>query len=263
MGIVDIEYNKYNFYLEVASGNIPGKSIVHKFGRDPAVGTSFKVISLVQTYWTPTVGAKLRIKAGGNAADTIDGVGAQQVTIIGLDSTTFEEVTEVIDLAGASASAASSNTYIRFYRAYVSRSGTYATSTAGSHTADITIETSGGVAVGLITATDFSMGQTQTGAFTIPAGKTGYVLSLGAYVDSGKSASLLFFQRSNIDDVTTPFTGIMRLVEEYNGITGALSPALPAPLGPYPEKTDIGFLGKVSATTGAISVNFSVLLVDN
>lgn len=103
----------------------------------------------------------MRIKAGGNAADTAAGAGAREVTLIGLDAS-GNVVTEAIATNGISASSATTNSFIRLYRAYVSASGTYATAAAGSHTAAIVIENSAGGTDWLtIDATSFPLAQSE------------------------------------------------------------------------------------------------------
>ena len=128
------------YLIEVAKGNISGASIIHKFGQSDAIGTSFVPVARGSIYHTVQVGSAttLRVKAG-NTNDTAAGSGAQKVMLEGIDET-GAIATEELTTAGTSASTASTTTFIRLYRMYVSESGTYATSAAGSHAADIVIE---------------------------------------------------------------------------------------------------------------------------
>ena len=42
-----------NYYTEVSKGNVPGASIIHKFGKNSSVGTSYIPISIGGIYETP------------------------------------------------------------------------------------------------------------------------------------------------------------------------------------------------------------------
>ena len=237
--------------------------IVHKFGRNPSVGTGFVPVSFGGVYQTPQVGSatQLRIKAGGDAADAAAGAGAREVTLIGLDAS-GNEITEAIATNGISASSATTNSFIRLYRAYVSASGTYATAAAGSHTASIVIENSaGGTDWATIDATSFPLSQSEIGAYTIPTGKKGYVFSAYSFTDSGKTTDVLFFQRPNILQTAAPYDA-MRVVFELS-VTGSEGNILPrGPIGPFTGPCDIGFMAKVSSTTSEVSVDFELLVVD-
>ncbi|GAG84533.1 unnamed protein product, partial [marine sediment metagenome] len=138
----------------------------------------------------------MRVKAGGNAADDTAGNGAREVTIQGIDSN-FAELSEAVATAGASASAATSATFWRVHRAWVSASGTY----TAANTANIVIEDSGSGADFLtITAEE---GQSQIAGFTIPAGKTGYLVSVHVTVSAGnlKTSNVKCIVREEIDTV--------------------------------------------------------------
>ena len=237
-------------------------TVVHKFGRNLSLTTSFLPVAIGGLYPTPQVAGAttVRIKAGGNANDTAAGTGAQKVLIQGLDET-GAEVSEELVTAGASASAASENTYIRLYRAYVSESGTYASAAAGSHSASITIENSAGSADwAIIDATDFPLAQTEIAAYTVPLNKTAYVSGLDITLDTSKSVDVIFFQRVGLLETAAPYHG-MRVIEYYHGVSTDLSDHPVSPYGPYVGGTDIGFMAK-GATSPAVSVNFEIWLVD-
>lgn len=252
-----------DFFFEVSKGNVTGHSIVHKFGRNTAVGTTFVPITETGLYQTPQTGSAttLRIKAGGNANDTAAGSGAREVTLVGLDET-GAEVTEAVATAGASASSATTTTFMRLYRAYVSASGTYATASAGSHSADIDIENgAGGTDWATISATAFPNGQTNIACYSVPLGKTAYVKSIEIFVDATKVPDILFFKRENILETAAPYTA-MRLQLVSPGTEGAVPIRLNSPLGPFPALTDIGFMAAVSSGTADVAIDFEIYLVD-
>jgi hypothetical protein len=183
--------------------------------------------------------------------------------LVGLDET-FTEVTETVTTAGASASSATTATFTRLYRGFVSQSGTYATATAGSHAGDIVIENgSGGTDWATIDSTGFPQSQTEIGAYSVEAGKTGYVKLKNVTVDSGKTIDLIFFARGNIDETAAPYTA-MRAQSVMTGISGGSINNFGdtiVPFGPYVGPTDIGFMAKVSSGTAEVSVEFEIIVV--
>lgn len=252
-------------WLDVARSNATGLDSIKKFGRNPSVGTSYEPVAFGGIYRTPQSGSAttLRVKAGGNANDTAAGTGAREVTIIGLDEN-FEEVTEAIATAGASASAATTTTFTRVYRAYVSSSGTYATSAAGSHAGNIVIEDSAGTQDWLtIDSTNFPKGQSEIGAYTVPAGVSGYVKLRNLSIDSGKTVDMVFFQRGNCDETAAPYTA-MRAQSVVSGVSGGSIEVFgdtDVPFGPYVGPTDIGFMARVSTGSASVSCEFEIFIV--
>ncbi|WP_373031675.1 hypothetical protein, partial [Sulfurovum sp.] len=210
-------------------------------------------------YKTPIAATALEF-VSSSANDSSAGTGAQEITIIGLNSS-WVEVTQTIETNGTTAVALGTD-LVRLYRWYVSRTGTYATQTAGSHAGNLTIRESGaGATWATINVTPFAFGQSQIGCFTIPAGKTGYIVSKNFFSDSSKSVDLYFFSRANADDVTTPFTGTMRIIEREVGLSGGFGPQWKAGKGPLVGPCDIGFMGVISIGNADIAVEFEVLLI--
>lgn len=254
-------------WLDIERGLVSGMRVVNKFGRNTAVGTTFVPVCHGGIYRTPQASGAtaLRIKAGGNANDTAAGSGAQEVTLVGLDQN-FNEVTEAVATAGASASSATTNTFTRLYRAYVSKSGTYASQSAGSHAADITIENGAGGTDWATISDDlgFPASQSEIAAYSVPAGHTAYVFRANIFVDSSKTTYALFFHRAGADDTAAPYEA-MRLKSVSGPISGVnhitLSGTL-IPLGPFVGPCDIGFMAKVNSTTAEVSVEFEIFLVN-
>jgi len=252
-----------DFYSEVAKGNVAGHSLIHKFGHNAATPTTLTPICSIGDYLTPQVAGAttLRIKAGGDANDTAAGSGAREVTLQGLDET-GALVSEAIATAGASASAVTTTTFIRLFRAKVTASGTYATSTTASHTAAITIENgTGGTDWGTVDLNGFALSQSTIGAYTVPLGKTAYLLAYDINAETTKIVDAVFFQRQSVLDAAAPYES-MRIVFEIVGLIDTRSKTLKAPIA-FPALTDIGFMAKVSVGTANVSVNFDILLVDD
>lgn len=255
--------NEIEYGLDMAKGLISGKEVIHKFGKNAAVGTSFVTLSAGGVYMTPQVSGAttLRIKAGGNAADTAAGAGAREVTLEGLDAT-GAYITETLTTAGASASEVTSKSFLRLFRFRVTASGTYATMSTGSHGADIVIENGGGgTNWGTILKTGIGASTSQVGMYTVPLGKEAYITSVFLTVDSTKAADVMFFERENILETAAPYSAAV-LGIEFKAIVTPTALKQILPRGPFPALTDIGFLGKVGTGTGDVAVDFEIILKD-
>lgn len=233
-----------------------GLSVESKFGHNPDVGSGGHedIWAGGGAYPFPTSALAVRAKAGGDAADTAAGAGARTVTVVGLDAN-WTEVSDTITLAGASVSAATSQTFIRIKRSYVATAGTY----TGNNTAAITIETTAGTTLAIINA---GAGQTQSGIFTVPAGKTAYLMNADIIVASstGKSGTVRFWRRENADDSSAPVSA-KRLVAEFDDIQGHITvPRLAWPS--FPAKTDVWSSGIGTSGSTNIDVTMDFLLKD-
>ena len=249
------------FYLQVARGDIYKHTIVRKFGGNSSTGTSFVPVTLGGVFPTPQTAITLRVKAGGNAADTAAGAGAREVTLIGVDGN-GAYLAETLATAGASASAATTNAFLRLTEIFVSKSGTYASATSGSHVGDIVIEDSGGGEDwGNIDASEFPNGISEIGAYTVPLGFTAYVLSARVSTDAGKSADIIQFVRQNILETSAPYSPMVGVVHAV-GVSGDQEIPVTIP-GPVPALADAGFMAKVASGTAAVHVEFEMLLIED
>jgi len=246
--------------LEIARGNIPGVSCVRKFGRNGAVGATTEDIWASGGPYTGFLQTALavRVKAGGNAADTAAGAGAQEITISGLDEN-FEPASETVATLGALVSLPTTTTFIRVNRAFVSEAGTYGVNNTGI----VTLETTGAAIVALISA---GVGQTQMAIYTIPSGQTGYLARFDVINEatSTKSVNVQLWRRERADDVTTPF-GPKRLVQAHDTLVGEKMPDLYQCMPSFPEKTDV-WVSAIRTGGGAdpsVSAQFDIILVDN
>jgi len=244
-----------DFLFEVQKGNVPGHSIVHKFGRNDTVPNgSFAFVNLLNfTAWPLSAATTVRVKAG-NAADTAGGNGAREITIQGID-TTLAEVKEAVATAGESASAATTTSFWRVHRAWVSSAGTY----GSANTAAVVVENSAGGTDLIQIATE--EGQTQFAGFTIPTGKTGYLFSILMTVDASKAADLKLMTRRNFNDTTAPVNSV-RLKNYWDGVQGVLALKPASPLSPFPALTDVWFEAQGGGAGTEVSVDFELLLVD-
>lgn len=251
----------FNIKSPFGFGRAQSDDIVHKFGQSLDVGTSYAPVSIGEIYRTPQVAGAtaLRVKAGGDAGDTAAGAGARGVTLIGLDETgAYAE--ETIATAGISASSNTTTTFLRLFRAFVSASGTYATASAGSHVADIVIENSAGTEDwATIKLSNFPLGQSEIGFYTVPLGKRALVQQIVLEVDATKAVDFIFLQRPNILETSDPYSA-MRVVQGFSGVEGVFNLQLANPYI-FSALTDIGFMAKGSSPA-EVSCDFEMQILD-
>jgi hypothetical protein len=246
-----------DYFLDAARGKVAGLEIIKKFGYSDSIGTVFKPVAYSDTYPMPTAAVALEI-ISDNAADNAAGIGAREVTIIGLAADWTEQIVTVVP-TGLTA-AAITGTWLRVYRAFVSSSGTYGTETAGSHQGNLTIRVaSAGATYAEIDATDYPRGQTQIACYSVPTGKCAYIGNIVATVDATKALDLIGFHRPNADDVSAPYAGAVRLFMDSHGLDSVALNAH-SPYGPFDGPCDIGFMAKVVSGTHSAGVSFEIYL---
>jgi hypothetical protein len=246
-----------DFFVETSQGNIAGHSIVHKYGRNDSIANG--VWSLVSStnidLSLPSSGSPARIKVSGNVLDTANGSGAREVTVVGIDDT-LEEVSETIATSGSGVSAMTTSNFWRIYRAYASEVGTY----GGANSGDITIEAADGTRdIIVITSGE---GQTQHGAYSVPSGKVGYLLSVHMMADAAKAADFRLFTRENFIDTVAPMSP-KRLRLFFDGVLGDVVHKAVTPGPVLPALTDIWVEARGSTGSSEVSVDFEILLVDD
>lgn len=245
--------------LDIARGLAPGCVGSFRFGRNTAIGSAYTPVTRSGFYRTPqsTGAVALRVKAGGNANDTANGTGAREITLVGLDSA-GDVITETLATAGASASAATAKTFMRLISAYVSKSGTYATQTAGSQAGTITIENSAGTEDWALIA-DGSLGKgfSEIAVYTTPKNKSAAITELHITSDADKKANIVIFKRENILESSAPYSP-MRLVFELPQSAGLADLSFDPPLY-FPPLCDFGFMASVSASTVDVSVGMNMV----
>ncbi|MCK4830168.1 hypothetical protein KA005_81370 [bacterium] len=245
--------------LMAVAGELENYSVVHKFGAG-AVTATLAPVSTLNKYETPTAAVSLEV-VSDDANDTSGGTGARKVTVVGLNAA-WEEVSQAVTMNGLTP-VALATPLIRMYRWYVSESGTYASATAGSHAGNLTIQVSGaGASWDQIVNTPLATGQSQIGAYTIPAGKIGYLLGKLIFTDTSKVADVYMYKREKADDVVAPYTGIMRITEREVGIQGGFDHHFKLPKAGFVGPCDLGFMAKVPSGTAEMSVEFELLIVD-
>lgn len=235
-------------------GRTAGSTVIQQFGTNPSISTTEEDIwDLGGAYPWPEAAETVRVAAGGDVADTAAGVGARKIKVFGLDET-FALVEEEITLAGVSASAATTITFFRVYRAEVTEAGAY----TGANTADILVENT--VSLDTIICIQAGMGMSQSSMYTIPAGKEAVIINISTNVSANKPSIIKMKKRSNIDLVSAPFGALVTILQ-YSSLQGPVTPSIDA-FEVIPEKTDIWFTGQADTGTSAADVSLSLFMVD-
>jgi len=225
---------------------------VQKFGRNSSISGPLEDIWTVGgAYNFLTAADTVRVAAGGDAADTAAGLGAREITVEGLDAQ-GNEISETIATAGISASASTTESFIRINRAYVSASGAY----GAANTANVVIQTTGGTTVAQI---DAGLGQTLQAIYTVPRGKTGFITRV--QVSSSIALDVLLTTRSDILASAAPYQAprIRQFWANVQFTTAATQTNLDSFIE-VPELTDIWISGQ-NGSASDVSASFDVTLV--
>ena len=222
----------------IAAGDLAGYAGVHKYGA--VFGTASAGWS---TIWTAADTSSSILYPWSIAANTItvsssSGSDTGRITIQGLD-TDYNIVEETLTLNGVS-SVSGSTTFHRVNRAFML-----------DDTNIGKIQVLNGSTV--VTEIAAGFGQTMQSFYTIPAGKTGYVLTLIASANKNQETTIVLFSR--------PFGGAFRAQTTMSLYQNNQQLDFPVPLK-YTEKTDID-LRVNGAANATISADFSIILVDN
>jgi hypothetical protein len=262
-------YHELGFDTEqmaaVGAGQIPGLAAVRLNGVNPAVA-----INTLEDVWQvgglyTWLSAAVALEAiSSDANDTVAGSGARKVIVEGLDAS-FLEVSEEIDMNGASASTATTQTFLRINRVYVSEHGTYGATTAGGNTGTITIRTESAGAthasIGLSTQGSAGFGVSRLGRYTVPAAKSALLVAHEQSVATGSTAEFHCWTRENADDVTVPVSSQQQLFS-YGSFLGTqqVKHTIPHVL---PAKTDLWFSAIGGAAEVLVTLAADLVLITN
>lgn len=249
----------YPQQFDIATGSASGWRSIKVEGRNTEIAQTFEPIAPSGIYRTPraTDAVQLRIRAGGNAADTATGLGAREIELYGINANGYE-ITEAIPTNGASASASTVNSFIRLMGARVSKSGTYATQTTGSHLADIVIESTAGALWGNIPVNGFPESVSQIGAFSVPIDYEAYLIGFRINAATGKTVDAVVFKRENILQTSAPYSPMAVVTELFN-VAGFTDVQYDAPIY-LPPMTDIGIMAVVDVQTARVGCGIGLLM---
>jgi len=237
-----------DFYLAVAKGDFTGYTKVNKFGYNDSIGSSnFEVIWETGGTYPYQSSAVTVDVVSDNANDDVAGTGARTLKIQGLDGS-YNLAEETVDMDGT-ATVTTTQTFLRVFRMSVETAGT-----SGNNEGDITVTYTGGSDVAATISA--GNGQTLMALYTIPAGKTGYVVAFNFSSGKDQDQTCKLLTRDN----TVVNAGFQ--TKEYINIRGGFTNFQKRAMTKVTEKSDIELQALGSSTTSA-SGGFELILIDN
>jgi len=236
------------FYLAVQQGKVPGYTMINKFGYNPSIGSG-----AFETIWEtggdyPWQSTAVTVDVvSDDTNDDVAGTGARTLRIQGLDGS-YNLAEETVDMDGTT-TVTTTQTFLRVFRMSVETAGS-----SGNNEGTITVTYTGGSDVAAtVTAGN---GQTLMAVYTIPAGYTGYLLSMN--ISSGKDQEMdfKFIQRDN---------GVANAAfqtKQFLNVRGGQTTVIFNAINVIPQKSDIYVSGKASSTSSS-SASFDLLLVQD
>lgn len=229
--------------LGIAANHYQGLAHVHKFGAVPAMsqnqtGTIWDVNDTVYPWSSFSSAGTLSVPAV-NASDN-----GKTIRIIGLDAN-YYEISEDVTVSSSEATT-TNQSFIRVYRAFV-------TNGSATNVANINVQ-KGGVTVLRITA---GKGQTLMAIYTVPAGKTAYIMKGVATCQSGADATGDMYVRYFGDQAFRVGHSF-----EVSGTGGEYMYEFGIPLR-IPEKSDIDVRASVRSNNARVTAAFDIILEDN
>lgn len=255
----------HSYPVDAVLGTVPDVERVVFNGTNNGVGLVYTLLAPGGVWQSPPPsGAKtLRIKSGGNTADTALGTGARRISLDGLDAA-GQRISAELPTNGALASEATSQAFMRLNPARVIATGNRTAPTVGSHAGPIIIEAADGSGdwATIAAPPDVpapSRGVSTPGVYSVPAGYNAFIVNIASSVQSNKTAQVLFVARGGILTETAPFSPWYQLFDA-KGNTGTAEYPQEFPLGPVPGPCDIAVLGRFEAASGQIAVQLTLLL---
>ena len=241
-----------DFYLAVAKGDFTGYSNVSKFGYNPTVGSGNyeSIWEGSNAYPWMSTDDQLEVLSS-DTDDTSAGTGARTVELQGLDSS-WNVLTETVTMNGTSA-VTTTGSFLRIFRARVVTAGS-----SGRNEGTITIrdqDTSTTRALITNGATDGN-GQTLMAVYTIPAGKTGYIININISSKKDQEQTYRLMARDNT------VANAAWNVKEFMTDRGGFSDFTKRGINKYTEKTDLD-LQAISSATSSVAGGFELILIDN
>lgn len=233
-GTITVDGIMTPYLIGIAQGLVSGTSSINKFGYRGSIPNSYQTIwDGAADYAYAAAGTVLAV-----ADDTVsDNNGTVEVQ--GLDQN-YAPITETLTIGGA----ASSNQFLRVFRARMITSNTGTTNVDEIRIKRATTD----LAIILAAA-----GQTLMSLYTIPAGKTGYLIRLQGNVDANNDALFRLISR--------PLNGSFNVKGQFGVFASGFTVDYPIPLV-FTEKTDLQVVAKSQNNVGG-GASFDLILKDN
>ena len=246
--------------LDQARNHTTGVEAAAFFGFNDNVGTSWEDVHPAGGDIPWQTAAQSVEVVSTSAADngTTPGLGLQSVEVHSLSATGADQV-EIIATNGTAA-VAGTLTGCRWNLMHSETCGTY----GGSHQGNIILRVAGGGTElarmtgeegAVDTAVFYGSGEAGNGYTTIPLGKVAYLKSIQIIPDvsASKTMDVIFYEREDILDTTTPFSP-KRVLWQARTITSSISHKFETYLK-IKSLTDIWFRARASGGSQAIEVS--------
>lgn len=248
MGINNVT-NPINFGVEVSRGNVEGYSWFIVDGTNQNIGTTEESLWEEGGIYVAPFSASTMTVSSDDANDTSAGTGLRTVLIEGLD-TNYEVISETITLNGTSG-VTTSNSYLRVRRMTGETAGSTDINTGIIYIGTGTITS--GKPANVFNLIPKDSGISKTAAYTVPTGKTSYLIRSLLTVDSGKEVVIIAGIRPFNGSLRKKETGFISTTQEFN-FGGALK---------FNAKDDVDVRAKATSQGAAVDIVFEFIEVDD
>ena len=249
-----------DIFLEIPAGNITGQSSVHKFGRNEAVGTTQEDVwdggGTYGFYPTAAVACDVDSTSASDAS--------MSVRIFGLDGTgALQEEVVTLDAADPSATpVATANSYWRIFRMI--------NESSADNVGAITLRNNGaagGLGDNTIGAQiTIGFNQTLMAIYTIPVGKTGYMVNWDASTDRNAGATAAVDLELRVRPASSVSARQVFQIKNHHGLVLAGTTFFDKVFTPYQKinaLSDIVVRATASSSTADVHADFDLILVDD
>ena len=237
-----------NYFFNVARGMIPGHATFVRNAFNPSVPqdteTSVWVEGGIYPHGAWTTAQKLYV------ISTAAGDAGKQILVEGLDAS-YNLQSEYVTCNGLTA-VATANDFIRIHTATVVSS-----SNNSANAGEITFRLTSGTGT-VVAHIRTGFGITKLSQYTVPAGKTAYILYGAATSFRGGSGNI----GSQIRMMVRPYGGSFVCAYIAEVVNGQYRDDFPAPLK-VPEKADIDVRCLADSNGSVFSATYAIVLIDN
>lgn len=232
--------------IELSRGRDDKVKTLYKFGQ-ASIGTTEQAVMKMSVprkrpyQFDITTARPLRVKAGSNLNDSLLGSGARTIKVFGLDQT-YNPIDEIIEMPEVAASAQTSQSFLRVFRALVLTSGADL-----QNDGDIIIENIDSVEMCIIPA---QLSQTEIMIYTTRRDVVGLITQFRVFVDSTKSVNirLWYIERG---------TNTQRCLGIYYAVSGVFVVDFNGILLNIDEQSDLWLTAQLSSATSDANVSAS------
>ena len=240
-----------DFFFEVARGSVNGHASVNRVAHDANIGTSLTTVGDEnQNVYTWSTTADINTITSTSNSDT------HEIWIQGLDAN-YELVEQIVTLTGQTA--ATLTTPLMRVNCMRNLTGTstvgtiYVWVSGGGSTAGVP-NTQADIRSSIQLINGFSNERCTMSIYTIPAGKTGYIVFGKTTVSDSKAVEIIFRGRAS--------GGVFSTEHHIDIVADNYDYFFKLPLR-MPEKTDVEVLAKVGSGTAEVAAVYDIIQVDN